>query len=228
VQSRKVKKRNQRNSPVQAGAQLGEQANWVSMNTRMKSFPDRMITTLQYFEAPSPGLNGISSWGVRFRATSPFDPSFAGSLQAKGFAEFASIYASYRVLKSKIKVIYAPILNTDSVSVTVLPLNADPGALPSAATIIGWPTNPYSLTKVAGAGGSPAIELTNTMTTAKMFGSEMVNVDDNFSALTSADPNNNFFWGIGLYGNITYANNGGLVFVYIDFDVQFFDRKILA
>jgi len=219
------RKKRQRNA---AGAQTGEQSNWVNTSTKMRSFPDRMITTLTFFEAPAPALTGISHWGIRYRATSPFDPSFAGSGQAKGFAEFASIYASYRVLRSTIRV-YRVAKTTDSGTLLIaVPLNADPGSLPTSATVISWPQLPYAQIRVGGSGGAPASEIKMTMTTAKMFGSEMVNTDDNFAALTSTDPVNNFFWGIGLYGNLIYATDGGLMYVFIDYDVQFYDRKILS
>jgi hypothetical protein len=188
-----------------------------------------MATTLSFFAAPSfAPIVGASSYSYRYQPTGAQDVDPAlGGITMPGFDEFALVYASYRVLGSRIKCKLSGI-STTPVTVIVVPLNADPGATPTVATIISWRGQPYAISKLTGSAGSPAIEIENSMTTAKMFGSNMVLSDDNFAALVSTVPVNNWFWAIGIYQNFVFAAQPVVSDIQILVDVQFYDRKYLA
>jgi hypothetical protein len=232
MQAKKAKRASRRRSNraggiITAGVQTGEQVNWVNRTPLMRTFPDRMITTLEYFEAVSFGIGGVGIASQRYVATSPFKPSFVSSVQPRGYADFAALYASYRVSRSRIRLEVTP-SNPEAIPVNIViyPSNLDQGSSPSSGTLLGWFTQPYAVKHLCGAFGSQPAELRHMMTTAKIYGSEMVNTDDNFAAITSTSPVNNWFWNVCLYTlpipdeTAVYA-----VSVYIEFDVQFYDRK---
>lgn len=196
----------------------------------MRTFPDRMITTLQFFESSPINTGGIGFASTRYVATGPLKPSFVSPLPATGFTEFAAVYATYRVLRSRIVLQVTP-QNPQAlpVNVVIFPGNADPTASVPGATIVSWFTQPYSIKGLCGGFGAPPLTLKHSMTTAKMYGSEAVNTDDNFGALTTLLPVNNWFWGIGLYTlNVPDELALYAVSVYIEHDVQFYDRRRLS
>jgi hypothetical protein len=206
------------------------QDNYVApLRTTQLGFPDRMATTLSFFSAPSfAPVVGASAYAYRYAPSNAFDVDpLLGGVTMPGFDEFANVYASYRVLGSRIKVKCTGI-GTAGATIMVLPLNADPGAVVSAATIISWRGQPYCKSKLAGATGSPAIEINNEMTTAKIYASDMVLSDDNFAALVTTAPVNNWYWAVGLYQNFVFATQPVVTDVQILVDVQFYDRKYLV
>lgn len=222
------KKRRTRKNGGSAGEEgWGSQTNWVNRSRPMVGFPDRMITTLKFFSAPIPALVGLSSAAFRYTPTNAFDVEpLLGGITMPGFDEFAAVYASYRVLASRItvKVVGASI---SPLTVIVLPLNADPGASPAVATIIAWRSSPYAKAMMVGTGGSPAVTIQNSMTTAKIYGSNSVTLDDSFASLVTTGPINNWYWAIGFYQNVVFAANPVYTDIQIEVDVQFYDRKFL-
>jgi hypothetical protein len=190
-------------------------------------FPDRMFATLQYYEVSNPNYVAAASYNTRFKATSVFDPSFNGSLQPEMFDLFAAVYASYRVRRSRIHIMAsAGSAAAVGQNIVVLPLNADPGAAASVGQIIAWFNNPYAKKCVLGAYGSAPTRMSHSMTTQRIFGSKMVEYDDNFAALVTADPVNNWYWTIGVYNNYTITATAPYsISIFIEFDVEFYDRK---
>jgi hypothetical protein len=188
-----------------------------------------MSTTLSFFAAPSfAPIVGSSAYAYRWQPSAAFDVEpLIGGITMPGFDEFALVYASYRVLRSKI-IVKVSGIGVTPVTVIVLPLNADPTATPSAATIISWRGQPYCKSKLCGSAGSPAVTITSTMTTAKMFGSNMVLTDDAFAALVSTIPTNNWFWAVGIYQNFVFTAQPVVSDIQILVDVEFYDRKYLV
>jgi hypothetical protein len=199
------------------------------LRTTQLGFPDRMETTLSFFSAPSfAPITGASAFAFRYTPSSAFDVEpLLGGITMPGFDEFAAVYASYRVLSSRIVVKMAG-LSTSPVTLIVLPLNLDPGAAPTVGTIISWRGQPYAKSKLVGSQGSPAVTIVHEMTTAKMFGSNMVLADDNFAALVTASPANNWYWAVAIYQNVVFASNPVIADVQVLVNVQFYDRKYLV
>lgn len=227
-QNRNLQKQKGRGRRIDQGRD--SQNNYVApLRTTQLGFPDRMATTLSFFSAPSfAPIVGASAYSYRFQPSSAFDVEpLIGGLTMPGFDEFAAVYASYRVLGSRIRVKMSGI-GVTPVTVIVLPLNADPTATPTTATIISWRGQPYAISKLTGSAGSPSIEIEHSMTTAKMFGSDMVLSDDNFAALVTASPVNNWYWAVGIYQNFVFVAQPVVSDIQILVDVQFYDRKYLV
>jgi hypothetical protein len=210
---------------------LAEMSNYLTKIPKsIMAFPDRYFCQMKYsvFEAVTISA-GASSQSVRFRPTSAFDidPTL-GSASIPGYNELAAVYSAYRVTTSKIVVRVSPGGASVPAMTVLLPLNSDPGSGAALAVIQSWLGNPYSKKKVVGTPGSPVILLVNSMSTEKIYGSKMVYMDDNFSALTNATPTNNWYWALGMFS--TSPVSGTSVY-YVEFDIQiaveFYDRKEL-
>jgi len=229
VRNNKVPRRNRRRGErIDQGRNA--QTNYIApLRTTQLGFPDRMATTLSFFAAPSfAPIVGGSSYSYRYQPSGAQDVDPAlGGITMPGFDEFSTVYASYRVLGSRIKVKISSVF-TAPVTVVVLPLNADPGATTTTATVIAWRGQPYCVSRLTGTAGSPCIEIDNSMTTAKIFGTDMVLSDDNFAALVTTVPVNNWFWAIGIYQNFIFSAQPIAADIQILVDVQFYDRKYLA
>lgn len=194
------------------------------------SVPDRMRTTLRFWKVVPINLSVSNTGGVRFQPSGPFDVDpLVGGSTPKGFAELASLYASYRVRSSFCKAeMVSPGLQTP-VTLILLPMNADPGSSPTAATVTDAVEQPYAVSQTGSLRGGPMTQLTNTMTTEKIFGSPMVKYDDSFASLTSTTPVNNWFWFIAFYAPAVIPSSEGAVicYVYMEIEVDFYDRRFL-
>lgn len=72
-----------------------------------RSFPDRVLTTLDFYEATIDATPTTGFSEVIYRANSPYDPVHAlGGKKAQGFAQWAAVYGRYRVYASRITVTY--------------------------------------------------------------------------------------------------------------------------
>ena len=201
-------------------------------NLSILGMPDRYITKLQYnglgnLTVPTTG----TSVGSRYRPTSAYDVDpLIASTSTPYFAEFAAIYGSYRVVSSKFVIKTTAQVNTSGqgVLMVITPLNLDPGASPSGATVNSWLEQPYSKKGMVGTAGSPELVLEQVMSTEKIFGSKMVYFDDNFSSSTAGIPTNNWYWGVGAI--TATAPISALivnVFLCIQMEVEFYNRKQL-
>jgi len=212
------------------GARIREQTNWVNPRGNMMfGFPDRMITTLRFWEQNFPSWAAETFKVISYRGTSVFDPrTAAGGTQPEGFDLFALVYSSYRVLASKCEIeICSNSTGVAPITIILVPLNADPTGA-SAAQVVSFVGNPYAKTKMFSPGGPPQ-KLTCSMSDARIFGSEMVNSDDNFASLVSTNPVNNFFYAVCMYITAAYtATQPYALNVYLEYKVQFYDRFALA
>jgi hypothetical protein len=193
--------------------------------------PDRLYTKLVFSGSGVLTIPALSfTVAARYRPSSAFDvdPLLGGTIMP-GFTELTAIYGAYRVTSSRITVEFVNESTTASCTACVLPLNADPGASPSSATVQSWPGNPYSKYKILPLAGGPSLDLTNEMSTEKIFGSKMVYFDDSFTAAVTTNPVNNWFWAIGLSTNpAAVANINVSNLLKIEIGLEFFDRKALT
>jgi len=149
----------------------------VASNFRSLSlvFPPRMNVKLKYWGIQVLSLAAATNANYRWRPTAAFDidPALGGTSMA-GFAELAGFYASYRVVSSRIKVTLANPSVLGTITMIVLPMNADPTNSFSAANVIASVGNPYAKTKLVGLLGAPPTVIQNVMTTTKIFGDPSV------------------------------------------------------
>lgn len=187
--------------------------------------PDRFHTHLKYYKSIVPVFVG-NTVAARFQPSAAFDidPLLGGTFPP-GFAELSTLYASYRVRRSVITVDVAA-GNATPFRTIVVPLNADPGAAPAGGTIIAWDQNPYARSMLVSAAGSPTVRINNAITTEKIFGSNMVHTDDNFAALVTTIPVNNWYWAVGFYTAFATVAAGPMTDVNIVIDIEFYDRKV--
>jgi hypothetical protein len=168
-----------------------------------------------------------NSQAFRFSPSNAFDVDpLLGGTNMSGFTEMSSLFSTYRVLDSTIKVETTNPSTTQPVVSFLAPVNVDPGAAPSAAYILSIKEQPYSTAKSIGLLGAPLATIGSKMSTERIFGSKAALFDDAFAAPVTGSPANNWFWVIGLYAfNVIPA----AIFstVTIDVDVEFFNRKIL-
>lgn len=194
--------------------------------------PDRLYTTLKFFGYGNLTIPiGAATFGYRYRPTAAFDidPSF-GSTATPGFSELAAFYSNYRVTSSKFKVEATNQSTAQGALITMVPLNQDPGASPAVGVVNSWIEQPYSVVKSLGLAGSPPTILEKTMSTEKIFGSKMVYFDDNFTSLTTTNPTNNWYWGLGVITPAVVATTPVLINTLIEIyiGVEFFSRKVLS
>jgi len=193
--------------------------------------PDRVITTLCFVDVSHGSLNsaGNKVASYRYRPTNAFDvdPTLGGTTIA-GFNEWASFYNYYRVLGYTMEV---KIANADSFGLTVysIPLNTDPGAAPSLATVESYQMNPFIKTKyISAKGGLDEAQFYHKVDCRSMVGSNTQRYDDSYSALVSTGPVNNIYHQIGILSISNNLVNGVYYYIRIGIEIEFFDRAILS
>jgi hypothetical protein len=222
------------NVNVSSNDGISAQSNALSKLPRSVTniIPDRLYTRLRYTGLQNLTILTTSTTaGIRYRPSAAFDiDPLLGSTATPGFAEFAAFYNGYRVTSSKIVVKAVNQINGSGqgVLMVVVPLNVDPTGSPSVAVVNSWIEQPYSIKNMIGVYGSPAVTLTETMSTEKIFGSKMVYFDDNFTSIVSSVPNNNWYWAIGAIC-ATMPTTSLIVNLYVEIDIgiEFFSRKAL-
>jgi len=192
--------------------------------------PDRQYTLLKfngYGRALVPTVTG--NIGLRFRPSSAFDVDpLLGSTATPGFAEWAAFYNNYRVTSSRIRISFSNTSSTQGVLVVVCPLNVDPGASPGVVVVNSWIDHPYQQHRIVGTAGSPPTTMHVEMSTEKIFGSKMIYMDDNFQALVTTNPVNNWYWALGFISSVIPGAPFGVDYlVDIEMGVEFFSRKTL-
>jgi len=223
-QKNKSKKNNRRNGGSQSEF-AGNLQTTYGLPRSLKVMPDRLLTRLDFFKSQSPAfVANITSF--RFQPTAAFDidPLLGGTFPP-GFAELSTLYASYRVVYSSIRVDTVAGSNVPF-RVIVVPLNIDPGAAASASTIVAWTSNPYAKSKLVPSAGGPTVVVSNEMTTEKIYGSAMVRFDDNFSSPVTTIPANNWYWAIGCYTVYATIANPPMIDCKISIEIEFYDRKV--
>lgn len=223
------KKRAQKKTKKGKGPNLSGQTNWVNpRHLSMFGFPDRFNTTLSFWEQNNPTWTAEGSKSFIFRGTSPWDPRVAaGGLSAEYFDQLALVYQTYRVTRSRCSVKFANSATAGvPFTVIVAPMNVDPGS-PTTTTIISWANNAYGKKKLIGYTATGV--LNSQMDTQRMYGSEAVLTDDNFSSLVTTNPANNWFWCVGAYLNASLTATGALYLdIGVEYDVQFYDRAVIT
>lgn len=189
--------------------------------------PDQFATTLKWWKSYPVNLLTLAYNSFRVNASGAYDPDPAGDSIPSGFKQFAELYTSYKVTSSRIRV---QVINPDQevpVTVNIVPVNLDPGSTPTSNYVISSFQQPYAKNKMIAPRGAPAIALTSSMSTQKMFGNKMTLYDDNFTALTNANPINMWFWFIGFYAPAVHTTSAVVANIFVEMDIRFYDRRVL-
>lgn len=195
--------------------------------------PDRYFVKLIYYDQnisliTSPG-NAHASFRYRPSAAYDVNPLF-GSTAMVGFNELAALYNKYRVHGAKINIV-ATNQEAFSNSLTVVPLNSDPGAAPSLGTVLAWQMSPFATRKVfAAKGGMDRLVISKYMSTKKIVGSNATKYEENYASAVNTVPVDNWYFAIGVtaMGNNTLTSAGVQFDVKMVVYVEFYDRAFLT
>lgn len=192
--------------------------------------PDKLFTKLTWNGTQNLSIAvGAGTTGYRYLPSAAYDVDPAlGSTSMPGYAELASLYNSYRVNQSRLRVSFSS-ADARPCTALIVPLNTDPTSSPSSAFVRSASMNPYSKYRLVAPAGSPPLVLSTKMSTERIFGSKAVYFDDNFSSLVTTIPANNWYWFIGLIAPATVASSSLVITICVELelDVEFFCRKEL-
>lgn len=198
-------------------------------------FPDRIKVKLTYYDqfqfTISLGLAGLQ----QFRGNSVFDPDFTGGgHQPTAFDQWASFYGKYRVYASALRIVgvtpgdsdMAGSSSTGITVITVPSINAT-----TSLNFTDLAQEPYANVKTS-TYYTPIREMTNYLSTAKMFGQDQkaIESEDNYSALVSTNPTDVWFWKLYVLPSSTLTTNTYYyaIDVKLDYYVEFFGRNTLS
>lgn len=186
--------------------------------------PDEMEVVLTYPQTFALTVAGVVL-AKRFTPNAAYDvdPNL-GSTSTPGFAEWAALYTFYRVTGYRV-VSEVRTLETFPVSVFSINTNIDPGT--SGSNYQNYATEPYCKWKVIGpASGANGCRFVHNVDCAKLLGSESIEQADSLRAVTSANPADLLWYGIGVQS--TTGSNltaGTYVTMFIEMRVRFYARR---
>jgi len=186
--------------------------------------PAEMDVTLKFVSIKL--INGAAgAISVRFTPNAAYDVDpLLGSTSTPGFAEWAALYGYYRVVKVGYECEFSNLELTNPVLCYTHLSNTD-GGLTLSPVVIGNALSKYSLCAVQN-GGKSTIRLSDVQTVATILGSDNVENDDNYRALTNGVPADLVWLNVGC-SSMTGANlaTGVSVFTVITMKIRFYDRK---
>lgn len=191
-----------------------------------RAVPDAITNVMPY--ATNIALSAVGNVATyQFRGNSIFDPDLTSTgHQPLGHDEFAAMYQRYRVHASRV-VLYA--CNTGDPG---LPVQLVIHATNNSTLITNFDTvmeQPYmrTLTLEVDSNGGSCKKLTFPwMSTKKIKGTHMTELDDRFQASYGANPSIEWYWNLYAF---TYGGTGVFVDCYavIEYLVESFDREQL-
>lgn len=188
--------------------------------------PDRTMVKLKWLDINNQqiGTVGANYGGVQYSAND------AHGLAPMGFAEMAALYRYYRVRAVAIDVKGAN-MEAFPVQVFITPTNT----LYTTGYTHGQQLYQNAFTRswmVGAKGGQDRFHLKNFISTRKMVGTNAVEFDDSYAALTTATPNNlwyYYFYALPVLGIDTWtATNGVYITARLTFYIEFYERNILT
>lgn len=190
--------------------------------------PDRLFTKLVYEEALALTSTSGSPADNLYRGNSVFDPNLTGGGHQPYFADqWAAMYSNYFVHASKIEVMF---YNNNT-------------ALPQASVICGIVPSTVSTTfagssyelnreqpygKWAQIGINPQMAMVKGyMSSAKMFAVDPkgISIENDYGALTTANPNAQWYWHVTLCAADGSSTAGGFARVKVTYFVEYALRQ---
>jgi len=183
--------------------------------------PPRLRMNLLFQKQVIMNNSGVGYQNVRFAPTNAYDiDPTVGSTAMSGFSEYATLYRFYRVHSSRILVDFVN-QETFGVMVYVAVANSDPST--GSATCVAFLTNPRTKQMTLGpATGMSSGAIRSNHSTSQMGGVSSLSILDEYSALTSGSPNNNWWWVIGTF-SAANMSSGIFMSLRIEVEVEFFE-----
>lgn len=195
-------------------------------------FADRSRVKLRYVTFVSLTSTTVGGASYTFRGNGLFDPDFTSTgLQPANFDDFSAVYLRYRCFGSTFTVI--PTI--DAVSVPGIRVCVAPRHVTTAVTtqtlMMDRISQPYAQLKhvvfnAPNFGSSSSPIFVQHMNTQRFLGLSDVEFkgNDDLTALVTADPAHTWYWTIS-QTNIDVSDTiTGYYTVFIDYDVEFWDR----
>lgn len=194
---------------------------------RLKSasvVPDRMITKLKYHDDIIFTSGAVRTVNV-FRGNSLFDPDQTNvGHQPLGFDQWSSFYSKYRVYASKIVCKFVSQEETVPLFIIVVPLNDNT----TPSTDAGFETAYAKTATMTGYQAKGEKTVTNYMATAKIKSIKSIEYSEQYSALISASPAQEWFWYV-ICGSVDRtATPDAMAEITITYYCELFDRINLA
>jgi len=185
--------------------------------------PRGMITTLTYCTTLNVANVGVGNCSIRFNPCYLYDvdPTL-GSTAMPGYAEFATLYASYRTISSTIEVDFN---NRESFQATawICPSDADVGA--NYANFNYFNANALCKTFPLGpTTGAGTCRMIHTLSSKDMGFPAAIDAGDALRGYGSTAPTNPWFWNVGLVTSLAQVS-GMFVTVRVHITAHFGDIK---
>jgi len=208
---------------MQKGARTGR-PNVVG--TRVVGCPDKTVVHLRYPILKQLSSPASSQGAVRFITNGVYDvdPTL-GSTSTPYFAEWMAMYSYYRVLNYKLE-INVTSLEFVPVNVYIVHSNTDPGT--TGINYLQYANASYNkITSLASASAQHSKRITTSLSPLKLVGDRAVRTEQNFWGSSSSNPVDLTYIGIGASISVGSLNSGISIDGFIEFKVEFFDRKNL-
>lgn len=189
-------------------------------------FPDTTRVTLAYTDTLTLGSAAFQTI-YSFRGNSVYDPDFTGvGHQPAYFDTYSEVYSHYKVYGCTINIKLANATNDLTVAAIIPSTQSlSVGATPSAMLDL-----PRARWTVAGSAGIEPANISHKCSTSEILGLTSRQIeDDDYSALTSANPLQLWYWNFYISHVDTSKLNVGVSFlVRIMYDVKFYDKIFIS
>lgn len=188
--------------------------------------PDRTFVKMRYLETVTQilGTAGTSIGSISWAVNS------VHALTPIGVTAMSALYRYYRVHGAKVTVSGVN-MEAFPINVMLIPLNTTTGV--TLAYIQELTQNAFARVKqVSPKGGMDKVVLTSYINSKKLIGSKTVDYDDNYSALSTASPNNLWYYLLAVYPTYsvdTFSASTGFHFeARITMYVEWYERNYLT
>lgn len=184
-------------------------------------FPDVVRTTLRYVEQQTlTSTSGVTGF-YRYVGNDAYDPNYTGGgNQPANYDDWALHYTRYRVLASRITLVFLPVsgtVGTATMECVLYPSNS----IDSSFTTNSAMAQPYSLFTMTSTTGP--VTLVHSMTTKTAVG-QNPRTADRLQAKYNTDPADIWLWNICYQTVDATTTASAYVKVVIDYDMEWFDR----
>lgn len=191
--------------------------------------PDEMDVKLRFRKTAA--LTGVAGGGyVKLTPNAAYDVDPAlGSTETYGFDEYAALYSYYRVISYSYHIQVSNASTTTPVNIYVMNSNTDPTL--SGTNFSLYSTNPYSQTRqlAKSPASSSSAQFRGHHQVAKILGSKVVETDDNYRSLTTANPSD-LVWLTMAVENIAVTGGDANVnlsyIIDVTMSVRFYGREV--
>lgn len=162
-----------------------------------------------------------------FRGNSVYDPDFSGAGHQPAYYDtYSEVYSRYKVYGCSIDIKYT---NTtgDSIVCSIIPSTQNLGVGASPSALLDLPRARWS---IAGTANIMPASIRHKASTSEILGLTSRQIeDDDYSALTTTNPNQIWYWNIYVSHLDTSKLNVGMAcLIRIIYDVKFFDKVFIS